>query len=674
MKKQFITLITIALMTASCHNSTKLTSGIDLKNLDTTAVPGTDFYQYACGGWMKNHPLTGEYSRFGSFDMLRENNLKQLNDLVTGIAKKGGSEGSIEQKISDLYNIAMDSVKLNKDGFTPIKTDLDKIAALKTKDELLALMPDLYLSGLDTYFTVYVDADAKNSKQNLVQTYQSGISLDEREYYLDNDAHTKEIRDKYKTHVVKMFELVGFTQTDAQKAMEAVLKIETRLATAAYDNVKLRDPQTNYNKMTVADLQKLVPEINWSNYLKALGLKDTKEVSVSQKESLIEVGKIIGTEPIQNQIAYLQWKLIDDAAAYLSDEIYAEHFNFYGKVLSGKQEQRPRWKRAVDNVDGALGEAVGQMYVKQYFPPAAKERMLNLVKNLQISLGERINALPWMGDSTKAKAQEKLGTFYVKIGYPDKWRDYSKLDIKKDSYYANIQRSNRFDHDWMFSKADKPVDKDEWLMTPQTVNAYYNPTTNEICFPAGILQPPFFDMNADDAFNYGAIGVVIGHEMTHGFDDQGCQFDKEGNLKNWWTPKDKEQFDVRAKVLSDFFDAIEVAPGTKANGKFTLGENIADHGGLQVSFQAFRNATKNAPLAKVDGFTPEQRFFLSYANVWAGNIRPEEILVLTKSDPHSLGRWRVNGALPHIQAWYDAFGIKENDPMYVKPENRVSIW
>ena len=674
MKKQFITLITIALMTASCHNSTKLTSGIDLKNLDTTAVPGTDFYQYACGGWMKNHPLTGEYSRFGSFDMLRENNLKQLNDLVTGIAKKGGSEGSIEQKISDLYNIAMDSVKLNKDGFTPIKADLDKIAALKTKDELLALMPDLYLSGLDTYFTVYVDADAKNSKQNLVQTYQSGISLDEREYYLDNDAHTKEIRDKYKTHVVKMFELVGFTQTDAQKAMEAVLKIETRLATAAYDNVKLRDPQTNYNKMTVADLQKLVPEINWSNYLKALGLKDTKEVSVSQKESLIEVGKIIGTEPIQNQIAYLQWKLIDDAAAYLSDEIYAEHFNFYGKVLSGKQEQRPRWKRAVDNVDGALGEAVGQMYVKQYFPPAAKERMLNLVKNLQISLGERINALPWMGDSTKAKAQEKLGTFYVKIGYPDKWRDYSKLDIKKDSYYANIQRSNRFDHDWMFSKADKPVDKDEWLMTPQTVNAYYNPTTNEICFPAGILQPPFFDMNADDAFNYGAIGVVIGHEMTHGFDDQGCQFDKEGNLKNWWTPKDKEQFDVRAKVLSDFFDAIEVAPGTKANGKFTLGENIADHGGLQVSFQAFRNATKNAPLAKVDGFTPEQRFFLSYANVWAGNIRPEEILVLTKSDPHSLGRWRVNGALPHIQAWYDAFGIKENDPMYVKPENRVSIW
>ncbi|HEY6914366.1 MAG TPA: M13 family metallopeptidase, partial [Paludibacter sp.] len=429
-----------------------------------------------------------------------------------------------------------------------------------------------------------------------------------------------------------------------------------------------------YNKLTVAELQKLVPVINWTEYLKALGLKNTKHLSVSQKESLIEVGKIIESEPIQNQIAYLQWKLIDESASYLSDAIYAQNFDFYGKVLSGKKEQRPRWKRSVDIVDGVLGEAVGQMYVKKYFPPAAKERMLKLVGNLQKSLGERINALPWMGDSTKAKAQEKLGTFYVKIGYPNKWRDYSKLAINKDSYFANIQRSNRFNHAYNFSKAGKPVDKDEWLMTPQTVNAYYNPTTNEICFPAGILQPPFFDMNADDAFNYGAIGVVIGHEMTHGFDDQGCQFDKDGNLKNWWTATDKKNFDARAKVLSDYFDAIEVAPGVKANGKFTLGENIADHGGLQVSFNAFKTATAAKPLDKDDGFTPEQRFFLSYANVWAGNIRPEEILKLTKSDPHSLGRWRVNGALPHIQAWYDAFGIKSDNKLFVPLDKRVSIW
>lgn len=673
MKKLTVPIIALVLMTNAC-NAPKDTTGINLKNLDTTAVAGNDFYQYACGGWMKDNPLTGEYSRFGSFDKLRENNLNQLKDLVTGIASKGGSEGSIEQKIADLYNISMDSTKLNKDGYEPIKAELQRISALKSKEELVKLMPDLYLSGIDTYFSISVEADQMSSKENLVQTYQSGISLGEREYYLDNDAHTKEIRDKYKQHVIKMFQLVGFTEAQAKTNMEAVLKIETRLATAAYDNVKLRDPHANYNKMTVAELQKLVPVINWTEYLNALGLKNTKQLSVSQKESLVEVGKIIESEPIQSQIAYLQWKLIDESASYLSDAIYAQNFDFYGKVLSGKKEQRPRWKRSVDIVDGVLGEAVGQMYVKKYFPPAAKERMLKLVGNLQKSLGERINALPWMGDSTKAKAQEKLGTFYVKIGYPNKWRDYSTLDIKKDSYFANIQRSNRFDHAYNFSKAGKPVDKDEWLMTPQTVNAYYNPTTNEICFPAGILQPPFFDMNADDAFNYGAIGVVIGHEMTHGFDDQGCQFDKDGNLKNWWTATDKKNFDARAKVLSDYFDAIEVAPGVKANGKFTLGENIADHGGLQVSFNAFKTATAAKPLAKEDGFTPEQRFFLSYANVWAGNIRPEEILKLTKSDPHSLGRWRVNGALPHIQAWYDAFGIKADNKLFVPAEKRVSIW
>jgi putative endopeptidase len=673
MKRLIAPFIALVLMTNACH-SPKETTGINVKNLDTTAVAGNEFYKYACGGWMKSNPLTGEYSRFGSFDKLRENNLKQLKDLVTGIATKGGAEGTIEQKIGDLYNIAMDSTKLNKEGYEPIKADLAKIAALKSKEELIKLMPELYLSGIDTYFTVSVEADQMSSKVNLVQTYQSGISLREREYYLDNDAHTKEIREQYKLHVINMFKQVGFTEEQAKTNMEAVLKIETRLATAAYDNVKLRDPHANYNKMTVAELQKLVPVIDWTKHFNALGLNNTKQLSVSQKESLVEVGKIIESEPIATQIAYLEWKLIDDAATYLSDSIYTANFAFYGKVLSGKKDQRPRWKRSVDMVDGVMGEAVGQMYVKQYFPPAAKERMLKLVSNLQKSLSERINALPWMGDSTKAKAQEKLGTFYVKIGYPNKWRDYTGLDIKKDSYYANVVRSNKFDHAYTFAKAGKPVDKDEWLMTPQTVNAYYNPTTNEICFPAGILQPPFFDMNADDAFNYGAIGVVIGHEMTHGFDDQGCQFDKDGNLKNWWTAQDKKNFDVRAKVMADFFDAIEVAPGTHGNGKFTLGENIADHGGLQVSFNAFKTATKEKPLAKTDGFTPEQRFFLSYANVWAQNIRPEEILKLTKSDPHSLGEWRVNGALPQIQAWYDAFGIKEGDKLFVPVAKRVSIW
>jgi len=676
MKKILFPIIAFTLMTTACNASKEaaLTAGIDVANLDTTVSPTVDFYQYACGGWMKNNPLTGEYSRFGSFDKLAENNRKQLRGLIEEISAKPATKGTVEQKIGDVYNLAMDSTTLNAEGFKPIQADLKKIGEVKTVHDILHIMPGLILSGLDPYFTVYVDADPMNSSLELVQTYQSGISLGQRDYYLENDAHTKDIRDKYKTHIVKMFQLVGCAPAEAQKNMEAVLTIETRLAKAAYDKVKLRDPHANYNKMTLVDLQKLVPEINWNEYLGALGLKNTKDISVSQKESLVEVGKIIATEPIAAQIAYLQWKLIDESAAYLSDAVYAQNFDFYGKTLSGKKEQQPRWKRAVGTVDGVLGEAVGQMYAKKYFPAEAKERMLKLVHNLQESLGERIKALAWMGDSTKLKAIEKLKSFYVKIGYPDKWRDYSNLEIAKDSYYANIQRASKFEHEYRFAKAGKKVDKTEWQMTPQTVNAYYNPSTNEICFPAGILQYPFFDMKADDAFNYGAIGVVIGHEMTHGFDDQGRQFDKEGNLKDWWTAQDGKKFDVRAKVMSDYFDSLVVAPGVHGNGKFTLGENIADHGGLQVSFQAFKKATANTPLANKDGFTPEQRFFLAYANVWAGNVRPEEILKRTKSDPHSLGKWRVDGALPQIQAWYDAFGIKAGDPMFVPVEKRVSIW
>jgi len=676
MKKLFLPFIALTLMTTSCNTKkdAALTAGIDLANLDTTVSPRTDFYQFACAGWMKNNPLTGEYSRFGSFDKLAENNRTQLKGLIEDIASKPASHGSVEQKIGDLYTLAMDSSKLNADGFNPIKADLKKIAAVKQVSEFSTLIPELLLAGNDPYFTVMVDSDPMNSSHYLVQTYQSGISLDEREYYIDNDVHTKTIRDKYKNHVVNMFQLSGFSSADALKNMNAVMTIETRLARAAYDQIKLRDPHANYNKMTVADLQKLVPSIQWNTYFSALGLKNTKEISVSQKESLVEVGKIIESEPLATQIAYLQWKLIDGSASYLSDKLSDQNFDFYGKTLSGKKVQKPRWKRAVGSVDGVLGEAVGQMYVKKYFPAEAKERMLNLVHNLQSSLGERIKSLTWMSDSTKLKALEKLNSFYIKVGYPDKWRDYTSLNIKKDSYIANIQRANKFEHAYMFAKAGKKVDKDEWFMTPQTVNAYYNPSTNEICFPAGILQYPFFDMKADDAFNYGAIGVVIGHEMTHGFDDQGRQFDKDGNLKDWWTVEDGKKFDARASVMTSYFDAIEVAPGVHGNGKFTLGENIADHGGLQVSYQAFKKAEVLSPLAKKEGYTPEQRFFMAYANVWAGNIRPEEIRMLTKSDPHSLGRWRVDGALPHIAAWYKAFGVVAGDPMFVPVEKRVSIW
>lgn len=670
-------LIGTIFMMNSCIKSASAkeqTAGIQLANLDTTVKAGEDFYQYATGGWQKSNPLTGEYSRFGSFDKLAENNREQLKGLIEEIASKQANAGTIEQKIGDLFNIAMDSVKLNKDGAAPIKADLDKIAAIKDKVGIQNAISTMMLEGIHPYFSIYVDADAKSSKENLLQTYQGGIGLGQRDYYLENDANTKNIREKYQIHIAKMFELVGFDVANAQKNATQIMRIETRLAKSAYDNVKLRDPQANYNKMTVADIQKLVPEINWINFFTALNLKSIKNISVSQKENLIEVGKLINSEPIQAQIAYLQWNIISNSASYLSDVINAEHFSFYGKILSGKTEQQPRWKRAVSNVDGSLGEAVGQMYVKKYFPPAAKERMEKLVKNLQTALAERIKELTWMGDSTKQKAYEKLNAFYVKVGYPDKWRDYAALEIKKDNYWENIKRANKFESDYMFAKLAKPVDKDEWLMTPQTVNAYYNPSTNEICFPAGILQYPFFDMNADDAFNYGAIGVVIGHEMTHGFDDQGRQYDKEGNLKDWWTADDAKKFTANADKLADFYSNIEVAPGVHANGKFTLGENIADQGGLVVSYNAFQNVQKTNLLAKKDGFTPEQRFFLAYANVWAGNIRPEEILKLTKIDPHSLGKWRVDAALPHVEGWYKAFNIKPTDKMYVAPEKRAIVW
>ena len=667
----------LALAVAAGCDSKKeavMTSGIDLTNLDTTAVQGADFYQYACGGWMKKHPLTNEYSRFGSFDMLAENNREQLKGLIVEIAAGQNAQGTIGQKIGDIYKLAMDSVKLNADGVTPIQADLEKIASVKDKSEIVPLMAELAHSGVFPYFSFYVGADIMDSKSNLFQLYQGGISLGEREYYLDNDDVTTNIRNKYKEHIVKMFQLAGFDEAAAKKKMEAVMDIETRIAKASFSAVEQRNPAANYHKMSLDELKKEIPGIDWDAFLNGIGVKGVTELSVSQVDPIKEVEKIINSLPVENQIAYMQWSLIDRAAGYLSDDLVAQNFDFYGKTLSGKQTNQPRWKRAVSTVNGVLGEAVGQMYVEKYFPAAAKERMIQLVKNLQTALGERIRNLEWMGDSTKIKAIEKLNSFYVKVGYPDKWRDYTGLNIEKDSYWANVKRATEFELDYMLSKAGKPVDRDEWGMTPQTVNAYYNPTTNEICFPAGILQYPFFDMNADDAFNYGAIGVVIGHEMTHGFDDQGRQFDKDGNLKDWWTAEDAKRFEERAQVMVNFFDSIQVLPGLNANGSLTLGENIADHGGLQVSFQAFKNATKDAPLPVEDGFTPEQRFFLSYAGVWAGNIRDEQIRLQTKSDPHSLGRWRVNGALPQIGAWYDAFGIKEGDPMYLAPEKRVSIW
>ena len=682
MNKTFVFFISLMALTACTKPQT---TGIHLENLDTTAVAQNDFYQYACGGWMKNNPIPNEYSRFGSFDKLGLSNLEQVNGLIADIASKQHKMGSIPQKIGDVYNLSMDTARRNQEGIAPVLPVLQEIDNVTDQAEWSEVLGKAMDFGL---WAMYVDADAMNSSMNILNEYQAGFALSQKDYYIDEDEHTKHIREEYVKHVEKMFTLFG--QANAAEKAATVLRLETRLAKAAFSNVELRDPIANYNKMSVEELQQLVPEVDWTVYFDALfsmvqnGAELSERLdslSIGQIRHLQEAGKMLAEESLEDMKTLFTWQVIDGSADFLTEEIFMQNFEFYGRTLSGRQEPTPLWKRAVAMVNGTLGEAVGVMYVEKYFPEENKARMLDLVKNLQVALGERIQALEWMSDETKAKAMEKLNTFTVKIGYPDKWRDYTALEIDPAlTYYANIQRAAKFEQDYSLSFLGKPVDKDKWFMTPQTVNAYYNPATNEICFPAGILQYPFFDMNADDAFNYGAIGVVIGHEMTHGFDDQGSQFDKDGNLINWWTEEDRARFEERTKVMEEYFNAIEVAPGVYANGKFTLGENIADHGGLQVAYQAFQNAQKAAigngqsAIGVVDGLTPEQRFFLAYANVWAGNIRPEEVLQRTKSDPHSLGMWRVNGALPHISAWYDAWHVTEESPMYLAPEKRVSIW
>ncbi|MBR3566634.1 MAG: M13 family metallopeptidase [Paludibacteraceae bacterium] len=673
MRKSFLLISILALVMAGCSKSPKQTTGIDLSNLDTTAVPQNDFYQFACGGWMANHPLTDEYARFGTFDKLGEDVREQTKGLIVELASKEHQHGTVEQKIGDMYNLAMDSVRRNEEGFAPIEGELATINNIKDIKEVSGLLgsePNIGMFGL------YVDAELYNSKMNILQTYQGGFALGQKDYYVKDDSTNRNIRAEYLKHIAKMFQLIGVEEAQAQQNAQTVLRMETRLATAAKSNVELRDPEGNYNEMSLDSLKTLVPQIDWDALFAAAGIK-TNRLSVCQPQHLQEVGKMLVEEPLDDWKTYFTWQVIDGAASSLSDEFSEQNFDFYGRVLTGRKEQSPRWKRAVSAVNGTLGEAVGQMYVQKYFPPEAKARMEKLVANLQVALGQRIDSLTWMGDTTKAKAHEKLDAFYVKIGYPNKWRDYSALDIDaKESYYANLVRAQKFEQEYNYSFIDQPVDRDKWYMTPQTVNAYYNPSTNEICFPAAILQPPFFDMQADDAANYGAIGVVIGHEMTHGFDDQGAQFDKDGNLNNWWTEADRANFKARTKVMADHFNSIKVLddPETYGNGELTLGENIADHGGLQVAFLAFKNATKDNPLQDADGFTPEQRFFLAYANVWAGNIRKEAILQRTVSDPHSLGRWRVNGALPEVQAWYDAWNVTENDSLYIAPEDRVYIW
>lgn len=674
MKKR--TLIAACLLAAMSANAQSQVSGIDKKNMNLNVKPGTDFYQYAAGGWLKSHPLDAEHTNNGAFTDLYEENQKRIQELILEYASKPQKKGTLEQKIGTFYNMLMDSVRLNREGWEPLKPTLARIAAVKSNKEYQLVTAELDRRGEGTMmFGIGVGADMRNASMNIVAIGQGGLGLGTRDYYLNEDPQTVKVREAYKTYMKNLFKMVGNDEATAAKKVEAIMAIETRIAKVSYSNVQLRDIDKNYHKMSYNDLVLNFPGIDWGNVFLQSGFPPFDAVDVGQPEPIHEVEKILADTKLDDLKAYAEIKVISGATSQLSDAFRAESFKF-SSVLSGAQQDRPRWKRAVATVSGVFGEAIGKLYVAKYFPESSKQHMIRLVKNLQEALGQRIQEATWMSAATKAQAKDKLDNFIVKIGYPDKWRDYSGLQIDdKLSLYANMQNINEFLlQDELNRKVNKPVDKMEWGMTPQTINAYYNPTTNEICFPAAILQPPFFDPNADDAVNYGGIGAVIGHEMSHGFDDQGSQFDKTGNQRDWWTAQDKKNFQERSKVLVDHFGKVEVVNGKKVNGQLTLGENIGDNGGLNIAFRALQNSMKKKPLKTLDGFTPEQRFFLSWARVWAGNARPEYLEYLITVDPHSPNMARVNAALPEIDAWYDAFKIKKGNKLFIPANKRAHIW
>ena len=626
----------------------------------------------------EKHPLPAAYSRYGSFERLAQDNDKRINTILADLVKHKYPTGSVEQKLGDFYRLAMDSVRRNKEGVQPVMPLIKEMEKTKTVYALRQLQLKYAAFGYGVPMGIGFGADEKNASMNILNVYQGGITLGQKEYYLDNDSATAAIREAYKKHIVRMFQLFGFKQKVAEAKMKAIMNVETQLAQVSKSRTELRDVEANYNKMTLAEFERRFPHVRLTALMNADGVSERtfQELVVGQPAFVEGADKILANMTADELRAYMEWDLICSSTGYLSDEVAEASFDFFGRTMSGRKENYPRWKRATGQVEGQMGEALGRIYVERYFPAAAKERMRTLVENLRVALGERIQAQDWMSEATKKNALDKLATFFVKIGYPDEWKDLSALKIDPTkSYFENVQNCrifwDKFNNE---KKAGKPVDNKEWFMNPQTVNAYYNPTTNEICFPAGILQKPFFDMEADDAFNYGAIGVVIGHEMTHGFDDQGRHYDKTGNMVDWWTEEDGKNFNERAEQYAQFFSNIKVLPDLNANGHLTLGENLADHGGLQVAYYAFLNATKDHPLQTIDGLTPQQRFFIAYAGVWAANITDAEIRQRTKSDPHSLGRWRVNGAVPHIDMWYDAFGVKPGDKMFLPKEQRLSLW
>ena len=663
-------------MTACSTNSVEkqeVVPAIDAQNFDESIARNDDFYQWATGGWQKNNPLKPEYSRYGSFDVLRENNEIRINDLFSQMTKTEAEFGSVEQKISDLYKLGLDEERLNREGAEPIREALNKILAIEDRAELIASIAQLHTDGIGVFFGGYPAADLADSNMTIFYLDQAGLGMGNRDYYIDEK--NAEIKAAYLVYLEKIFTLAG-VEGDVKKMVADVVAIEDAIAEKSWSNVECRDIAKGYNPHTMAELREKYSAVDWDAYLAALGVADLEKIVVSQPSSLENIMNVIATTPVEALRAYVAAHYIDAAASYLSEEFAVASFEFFGKTMSGTQEIRPRWTRAMGVPNNVLSEAVGQMYVAKYFPESEKARVESMVFNIQKAFSKHIEALDWMSEETKAKAQEKLAAFTVKIGYPNKWKDYSTLTVDPTkSYWENVVEANRWYTADAMAEVGKPVDREKWLMPPQMVNAYYMPTTNEICFPAAILQPPFYNPNADDAVNYGAIGVVIAHEMTHGFDDQGSQFDKVGNMNDWWTAEDRAAFEAKTNILVEQFNAIEILPGLYADGKYSLGENIADQGGLRLAFTGLVDyAWANGRPEDIDGFTGEQRFYIGYATLWAQNITDQEKERLTKVDVHSLGRNRVNATLRNIQSFYDAFGITEADAMYMPVEERVIIW
>jgi len=666
-------LITLLFGSLSCRQEPPKSKAIDLTDMDKSYSPRTDFDNFANGGWKKKFPIPDEKSRFGSFDLLADTGEFQVKMLISEIATKKHNAGTVAQKIADFYNTGMDTVKIEKEGLSPVQPLFDQISAIQNTADVLKTVADLHTKGIYPMFSFYSAADQKNSEMEVAYILQGGLGMPDRDYYLKDDQRSKDIQAAYLVLLQKMFVLTGSNDATAKSDALIVYNMEKRIATASMTKLEQRDPQKVYHKMNLESIQKVSPEIDWTAHFQKIGLQNPGDFIVGQPDFIQELGKMVKEVSVNDWKIYLKWKVINSLSAYLPEDFVNANFEFFGKTLSGQMTQRPRWKRVQGATNGAMSEAIGQLYVEKYFPAEAKKRMLDLVGNLKTSLGERIKHLAWMSDATKAKAQEKLDAITVKVGYPDKWRDYSALEVSTNSYVANVLQSRNFDFKFMIGKVNKPVDKTQWLMPPQMVNAYYEPTANEIVFPAAILQPPFFYLNGDDAVNYGAIGVVIGHEMTHGFDDQGCQYDKVGNLSNWWTADDAKLFSERTKVLVNQFNNFNVLDTLKANGELCLGENIADLGGLNVAFDAMKKAATGNE-KPIDGFTPNQRFFLAYAHLWAQNIRDKEIVRRTKEDVHSLGRLRVIGPLRNLPEFHKAFDVKEGDYMYLKEADRAVIW